>query len=61
VDSPDFVEIGVDGSGKISQVVAINHSDEDEVLGELVRRRLSANEHDGLLRDPCRKLGDLLV
>ena len=61
VDSPDFVEIGVDGSGKISQVVAINHSGEDEVLGELVRRRLSVNEHDGLLRDPCRKLRDLLV
>jgi hypothetical protein len=61
VDSPDFVEIGVDGGGKISQVVGINHSDEDEVLGELVKRGLSGNEHDALLRDACRKLRDLLV
>ncbi|MCY2954278.1 MAG: hypothetical protein NTU53_20275 [Planctomycetota bacterium] len=61
VDSADFVEIGVDGSGSISQVVGINHSGEDEVIRELIKGRLSGDEPDGLLPDPCRKLGELLV
>ncbi|MCY2954164.1 MAG: hypothetical protein NTU53_19685, partial [Planctomycetota bacterium] len=60
VDSADFVEIGVDGSGKISQVVGINRSGKDEVIRELIKGRLSGDEHDGLLRDPCRQLGELL-
>ena len=60
MESPDFIEIGVDNSGRISHVVAINHATENDTLRELVRRRLNANEHDAVLRDPSRSLAGLL-
>jgi 3-phenylpropionate/trans-cinnamate dioxygenase ferredoxin reductase subunit len=60
VENADFVEIGVASDGRISQVLAVNHSGEDEVLRELVQCRLNVNGRESFLRDPANPLMDLL-
>ncbi|MGE5608153.1 MAG: NAD(P)/FAD-dependent oxidoreductase [Bacillota bacterium] len=60
VENADFVEIGVASDGRVSQVLAVNHSGEDEVLRELVDRRLNVNGLESSLRDPANPVGDLL-
>ena len=39
IEAPDVVEFGIAGDGRISQVLALNHTSEDDALRELVRRR----------------------
>lgn len=60
VGSPDFVEIGVAADGRVAQVLAFNHTGEDELLAELVRRRLDVTDIEEQLRDPSVPLTDLL-
>jgi hypothetical protein len=60
VESPDFLEISVTPDSRVTQVVAINHEGEDEILAELVRRRLRVDGNEAALRDPATRLADLL-
>jgi 3-phenylpropionate/trans-cinnamate dioxygenase ferredoxin reductase subunit len=60
VESSDFVEIGVAKDGRVAQVLAVGHAGENDVLCELVRRRLSVEGIEESLKDPTTKLADLL-
>ena len=59
-DSPDFVEIGIAADGRIAQVLAINHSGEDDTLRSLVAQRTKIDGNEELLKDPGTTLADLL-
>lgn len=59
VESPDFVEIGIAADGRIAQVLAVGHRGEDDLLRELVARRLQVNGKEDALRDPSAPLGQL--
>lgn len=61
VDSPDFVEIGVGADGKIAQVAAIGHAGDDDLLQELVRRRLPINGNEESIKDPGFDLRQLIA
>lgn len=61
LESPDFLEIGVAGDGRIAQVLAVNHEGEDLTLCELVRRRLNITDRESLLRDPAIAMRSLLT
>jgi NADPH-dependent 2,4-dienoyl-CoA reductase/sulfur reductase-like enzyme len=52
VDAPDFVEIGVAADGRIVQVLAVGHAGEDEVLRDLVGKRVKVNGNEEALKDP---------
>jgi hypothetical protein len=60
VENADFVEIGVASDGRVSQVLAVNHRGEDEILRDLVQRRMNVNGQESHLRDPAKPLRDLL-
>ena len=60
VESPDFIEFGVAADGRIAQILAIGHREEDETLKELVRRRLQVDGNENQLRDPSVDLASLL-
>lgn len=60
VEAPDFVEFGVGPDGRIVQVLAIGHQGEDEVLRELIARRVRVNGNEEALKDPNSELGKLL-
>ena len=60
VENPDFLEIGVAADGRVSQILAFNHKGEDELLAEIVRRRLSVDNIESELRDPAVPLATLL-
>jgi 3-phenylpropionate/trans-cinnamate dioxygenase ferredoxin reductase subunit len=59
-DSPDFIEFGVTSDGRIAQILAIGHTTEDDVLLELVKRRLQVAGREEVLKDPSANLRDLL-
>jgi hypothetical protein len=59
-DAPDFIEFGVTSDGRIAQVLAVGHGADDELLRELVKRRLQVAGHEELLKDPDSQLQDLL-
>jgi len=59
-ESPDMVEIGIAADGRIAQVLAVNHAGEDEVLRELVKRRVRVEGREEALKDPSRSLANLL-
>ena len=59
-DSPDFVEVGIAAYGRITQVIAVNHAGEDEVLSELVKRRVRIDGNEETLKDPAFSLTTLL-
>ena len=52
VDAPDFVELGLAADGRIVQVLAIGHPGEDEILRDLVGKRIKVNGNEELLKDP---------
>lgn len=56
----DFVEFGLDAGGRIAQVLAINHRDEDEKLRELVKRRVNVGGREEALKDPSVGLDSFL-
>ena len=60
VDSPDFVEIGIASDGRIAQIASIGHTGEDELLQELVRRRLPINGNEESIKDPRFDLKQLM-
>jgi NAD(P)H-nitrite reductase large subunit len=60
VESPDFLEFGVAGDGRISFALGVGPHAGDEVLAELVRRRVKINGNEEQLKDPTVALGDLL-
>lgn len=60
VDAPDFIEIGVAADGRIAQVLAVGHSGEDDLLRDLVRRRVKIDGNEEAIKDPKRPLSALL-
>src|SRR6185503_17854962 len=52
-DAPDFVEIGIAPDGRVAQVLSINHAGEDELLRDLVARRVSVAGREESLKDPA--------
>lgn len=60
VESPDFVEFGIGADGRIVQVLAIGHQGEDDVLRELIARRVRVNGNEEALKDPSSELRKLL-
>jgi len=61
VAAPDFIEIGIASDGRISQIVSIGHKGEDELLRELVRRRVNVMGKEESLKDPTFPLGQLIA
>lgn len=59
VDAPDFVEIGVAADGRIAQVFSIGHRGEDDLLRELVARRVRVDGNEESLKDPAFPLAAL--
>ena len=51
-DAPDFLEIGVAADGRIAEIIAVGHAGEDDLLRELVKRRVNVSGREALLRDP---------
>jgi 3-phenylpropionate/trans-cinnamate dioxygenase ferredoxin reductase subunit len=61
VETADFVEIGVAGDGRISQVLAVGHIGDENVFEELVRRRIPIDGHEEGLKDPGWQIDQLLA
>jgi NADPH-dependent 2,4-dienoyl-CoA reductase/sulfur reductase-like enzyme len=61
VDAPDFIEIGIAADGRIAQVLAIGHANEDDQLRELVARRLRVDGNAEQLKDPRVPWNDILA
>ena len=59
-DAPDFVELGIGADGRLAQVLAVAHAGEDEVLRDLVGRRVRVNGNEEALKDPSFPLASLL-
>jgi len=60
VDAPDFIEFGIAADGRVSQVLAVGHAGDDEVLRGLVAGRVAINGNEELLKDPRSDLRKLL-
>ena len=58
-DAPDFVEIGIASGGRIAQVLSVNHAGEEELLRDLVARRVNVDGREELLKDPAFPLANL--
>jgi 3-phenylpropionate/trans-cinnamate dioxygenase ferredoxin reductase subunit len=58
--SPSFIEIGVDADSRISQVLAINHASEDDLLKQLVAGRCAIDGDEEAIKDPAFDLKRLL-
>ena len=56
VDAPDFIEIGVAIDGRIAQVIAIGHPNEDDALRDLVAKRLQIAGNEERIKDPAAPL-----
>ncbi len=54
-ESPQTVEIGIAADGRVAQVLAVNHPD-DDALRELVKRRVNVDGIEEELKDPSREL-----
>jgi hypothetical protein len=52
VDQPEYVEIGIDASGAVCQVLAVGHVANAEALVGLVRRRVKINGNEERWKDP---------
>lgn len=60
VDAPDFVEFGIGADGRIVQVLAVGHKSDDDVLRELIAKRVRVDGNEETLKDPGSELGKLL-
>ena len=60
LESPDFVEIGIAADGRVAQVLAINHTGEDELLRDLVGHRVRVEGKEEAMKDPAFPLQTLL-
>jgi len=61
LEHPNFLEFGLTSDGRISQILAINHRGEDEILRELVARRIKIDGNESQIRDPQSNLQSLLA
>lgn len=61
VEAPEMIEIGIAADGRIAQVLAVNHPNEDDVLRGLVARRANVEGKEELLKDPSRDLREFLA
>ena len=59
-DNADFIEIGIAAGGRIAQVLAINHTGEDELLRSLVANRAQVGGQEEQIKDPAFELAGLL-
>lgn len=59
VESPEFIEIGVAADGRIAQVLAVGHAQEEELLKSLVKRRARVEGIEEQIKDPGKALGEL--
>jgi 3-phenylpropionate/trans-cinnamate dioxygenase ferredoxin reductase subunit len=59
VDEPEFVEIGVAADGRIAQVLAVGHAQEEELLKRLVKDRVRVDGNEEQIKDPGKPLGEL--
>jgi 3-phenylpropionate/trans-cinnamate dioxygenase ferredoxin reductase component len=59
-EAPDVVEIGIAPDGRITQVIALNHAGEDELLRSLVAARVNVAGREEAMRDPGFELTALL-
>ncbi|HYE19794.1 MAG TPA: FAD-dependent oxidoreductase [Tepidisphaeraceae bacterium] len=55
-----FVEIGLTGDDRVSQVVAVNYAGDETVLREMVRRRTNLAGKEEAVKDPAVALNSLL-
>jgi 3-phenylpropionate/trans-cinnamate dioxygenase ferredoxin reductase subunit len=60
IDFPDFVEFGLAADGRIVQVLAVGHKGDDDLLRDLVGKKVRANGHEELLKDPASDLRQLI-
>lgn len=58
-DNADFVEIGIAADGRIAQILAINHANEDDLLKSLVAKRAQVGGREEELKDPAFPLTSL--
>jgi 3-phenylpropionate/trans-cinnamate dioxygenase ferredoxin reductase subunit len=61
IESPDFAEIGVAADGRVAQVLTFGRKDEQELLRDLVQRRVNISGFEELIKDPARPLRNLGV
>jgi NTE family protein len=61
VEGPDFVEFGLAADGRITQVLAVNHQGEDEILRAMVKRRVDVTGKEEMLKEPGVELKTLLI
>lgn len=59
-EAPDFIEFGLSADNRVSQVVTVNHSQDQETLKRLVKGRTSIVGREELLKDPGADLAQLL-
>jgi len=57
---PEFVEIGIAADGRVAQVLAVNHGGEDDVLKELVARRVRVDGKEEAIKGVELPLASLL-
>jgi 3-phenylpropionate/trans-cinnamate dioxygenase ferredoxin reductase subunit len=60
VEHPDFIEIGLSPDSRITQILALNHPSEDDLLRELVKRRLDVTGKEEMLKEPGMDLKSLI-
>ena len=61
VEAPDFIEIGTAADGRIVQVLSVGHAGEDDVLRDLVGKRVKVEGNEEVLKDPTTDLRQLIV
>ena len=57
--APDIVEFGLAADGRITQILALGHANDDEILRNLVARRLQVAGLEEKLKDPAMPLSNL--
>jgi NADPH-dependent 2,4-dienoyl-CoA reductase/sulfur reductase-like enzyme len=59
-ESPQFIEIGVAADGRIAQIIAVGNPEPNEILADLVQRRVAVNGTEERLKDPTIPLDQAL-
>jgi NADPH-dependent 2,4-dienoyl-CoA reductase/sulfur reductase-like enzyme len=57
---PEFIEIGVAADGRVAQVLAVNHAGEDDVLKQLVARRVRIDGNEEAIKGRDFSLAELV-
>ncbi len=59
-DPSDFIEFGIAPDGRIAQIVAVNHTGEDDLLRNLVAQRVRIDGNEESIKDAAIPLATLL-